>query len=168
MKTKLPVIVLLALLVIATAIVIKNNNDKKAVEREYAEYARLAASEENTDESDAEKVKYEFVQTDPESGLAIIYTFEINSTSGESRRGSITVDGSGRYLNVVCAVAADEDADVFIFSSEISDEKGLLDAESGDVLVKIHHKDGRLIPEWLGLENMIPGEDVVENYRSDK
>ena len=67
-------------------------------------------------------------------------------------------------MNIACAVTDEDDSTVFIFSKFLEDSKNSIDANQGDILVKLHKKDGRVIPEWVKLQPVIEGEQVVLNF----
>ena len=163
MKKKLPYIIFAAALIVAAAIVIKGIKDKKDTENRYIEYAKNVDAAVTTETSEDSQI-YEYIQTNPENGLAVIYTFKVFGEKDGVQSGLITIDGHGIYMNISCAVTEEADSTVFIFSKILEDSKNSIDANQGDILVKLHKKDGRVIPEWIKLQPVIEGEQVISNF----
>ena len=165
MKKKIPLIAIIVALAICIFVVTKSITDKKSKENEYKELAQNVSQSANSEtiSKDCEKA-FEFLQMSPKSGLAVIYNFKIYPEKDGVKSGSITIDGNGVFSEIACAVIAEGDADVFIFSKYLTDEKAGTALSAGDLAVKIHTKDGRVIPEWLGLQPMFDGEDIMPNF----
>ena len=163
MRKKLPYIILAVALVVSMVIVIKGIASKKATESQYREYADKVDTS-ATDQALKSSDSFEYIQTNPESGLAIIYTFKISEENDSVTSGLITIDGDGSYMNISCAVTEEADSTVFIFSKLHKDSRDSIDAKPGDVLVRLHKKDGRVIPEWVKLQPVIKGEPVIANF----
>ena len=165
MKKKLPVIILLIILAVCIFIVTKAARDKKVKELEYKELAQKVSQstspEMTSGDSDA---AFEFIQTNPENGLAVIYSFNIYPENDGVRSGKITIDGNGVLCEISCAVTKQGDADTFIFGKYLTDDTAGTSLFAGDILVKLHAKDGRIIPEWCELSPIFKGEDVMPNF----
>ena len=160
MKKKLPIIAIIAALAVCIFIVTSELGDKKEKAKQYES---LAASVSDEALPEAMGKTYEFIQTNPESGLAVIYTFEISETDDGTRIGRIIADSSAESYEIICAVLREEDAEVFIFGRYAEGELSGADFSAGDVLARLHFKEGRIIPEWVGLRDVTSGE-VVANF----
>lgn len=161
MKNKIPYILLAVAILIGAAIIVKGTNAKKAEKQQNTEYAQ--SIKDSDTKPDTERL-YEFYQTDPESGLAVIYTFRISPEEDGKRSGSITVDGAGKNVMINCAVRREDLTDTFLFSyyGENSDSMG--EFGTGDELVRIHKKEKATVPEFIKLPKVYDGEEMVRNY----
>ncbi len=162
MKKKIPYILLVLALIVAAAIVIKGINDKKDRKEEYSGYAESIAEKGQTD-ADTEKI-YEYYQTDPKTGLAVIYTFRVDAEKDGVRSGRITIDGAGKSIDILCAVKTEDSVTSFLFASYLDGSESAGDFSSGDVLVKLHTTDKDTVAEFAELDKIFPGEELVRNF----
>ncbi len=156
MMKKIPYILLFAVLILSLAIVIKGISSKRQEKEENIENARKTAVENSI--VSTEKL-YEFYQTNPENGLAVIYKFETGNGNGR-----ITVENGGETVSILCAVKEDKNVSEFIFVAYEESSKLAGDFSVGDVLVRLHKKEKAIVPEWVAMECLFPGEEVVRNY----
>lgn len=163
-KRYLPYIIFAAVLIIAAAIVINGINAKNTEKQQKREYVESISTEDMKKRSAGSEMIYEFIQTDPESGLAIIYTFSIFKTEDGKLAGNILIDASDKSYDISCGVMQDGNIDVFLFSDYIGDSEKIKDAVPGAELAKLHGKDGRIVPELILLPNLLPGEDLAPNF----
>ena len=160
-KKIIPVATVIILVLAIAVTAVKIYTGKKAKKTEYREYAQSVTGIPQKDGKSEHT--YEFLQTDPDSGLAVIYTFEIAGDENGISGGRMIVDGKGTYIDFLCAVAREDDADVFIFSS-VADGSDAYDAQQGDILAKLHKKDGKVFVEWVTFKSMVPGAETFANY----
>lgn len=163
MKNKTMLIFFVAVLIVAMGIIIKGTMDKSKQKEQDIIHAEDVASG-NSTVSDGTKTKYEFYQTNPETNLAVIYTFESNLGNDGKGSGTIIVDNAGSITRILCAVKKDGDAIAFIFAGYDSNDNDIGDFKKGDTLVKLHKKEKGIVPEWSELQSLYPGEEVIRNY----
>ncbi len=163
MKNKTMLIFFAVVLVIAMAIVIKGTMDKKEQKDRDILHAKNVASGESTKEAATEE-KYEFYQTDPDTGLAVIYTFEASLGNDGKGSGSITLDNREDITKISCAVKKENDSIVFVFAKYDENDTKYGNFSLGDILVKLHKNEKGIAAEWVSLKSLYPGEEVVRNY----
>lgn len=164
MKKYLPVIAIALVIVAAMAVVIKNISDEKNREKEYISHVQSILD--NTDFS-AEAVpvkKYQFTQMDPETGLYSIYDFIIFKNEKDELAGTIHIENADTRISLACGVITEGDADTFLFGRYLGNVNTPEDLAVGDVLIRLHSKDGNIVPEFVKLNKLYPGEDIVRSY----
>lgn len=161
MKNKLPYIFLVLAVIICASIVIKGINDKKASHEENANYAQSIKND--TESAKTEQI-YEYYQTNPENGLAVIYTFRINGGENEKRSGSITVDGAGKTVNITCAVKHEGNTMTFLFADYAEGSDITEKFSMGDELLRLHKKEKETVPEFIKLSKVYPEASIIRNY----
>ena len=161
MKKKTPYILLIPAIVVLAAIIITGINKKREEKAENIEYAEKAVFGENLAES-GDVIKYEYYQTDPDSGLAVIYTFTVYPKKNGVCSGNITIQGAGNDLSLRCAVKIENQVTSFLFAGYENGDDG--EFKVGDELVKLHKAEKDLFAEFLNLKKIFPGEDIARNY----
>ncbi len=164
MKKKLPLITLAVFLSAALAIVIKNYSDKKNLQNQYVEYADYIAQNFSEFSLQTESESYEYLQKDETEGLYTIYKFQLFSQNGSDYYGKIIIDSQNTDIQLLCAVIkADDGTQTFIFSDYLPNSQKL-NFRSGEKLAVLHHKDGKVVPEWIKLQPLLNNSDVIPNF----
>lgn len=163
MKNKTMLIFFVVVIVIAMAIVIKGTTDRKERKEQDIRHAESVVSGVDTEEN-AKEAKYEFYQTDPDTGLTAIYTLETSVGTNCKGSGSITVDNCGEVTKISCAVKKENESTVFIFARYEENNTEAENFKIGDILLKLHSKEKGHVIEWVSLTSIYPGEEIIRNY----
>ncbi len=163
MKNKLPLIFLMIVLVAAAIVVIKGTADKNERQKQDVIYAESIIAGDTKTDGTVQDI-YEYYQTDPENGLAIIYIFSVSTDEHGKGSGKITIDNGGKTSTISCAVKKEDDSTVFLFAEYEDKSESMGKFNVGDVLVRLHSKEKALVPEWVELQSFYPNEEVIRNY----
>lgn len=163
MKNKVLLIFLIIVLAAAAIIVIKGIADKKERQKQDIIHAESIIAG-DTEADDTVNGIYEYYQTNPETGLAVIYTFSVSTDEHGKGSGKITIDNGGKICTISCAVKKENDSTVFLFAEYEDASESMGEFEVGDVLVRLHSREKALVPKWAELKSLYPGEEIVRNY----